>query len=294
MAARYRARRPRASPLWQCLNACLDDFHAAYPAKYAQTLGPLRPEASEHFLSFLRCGDLAHGFTRIRCADCAHEYLLPFTCKRRGVCPSCHQRRTVETAHFITTDVCQALPHRHLVFTVPKALRWIFRRERQHLRLLFDAVRETLLHWMLERAGQPSGEVAAVAALHTFGDYLVFHPHVHVLAASGVFDENGVFHLAAPGGKSELAELFRHVILRRLVDEQILEAWQAHRFLSWRHSGFHVDAGEAPLAADDAPGRQRLAEYLLRAPLSLEKMSWNAATRTVLYRSARSWHTKRN
>ncbi len=294
MAARYRARRPRASPLWQCLHACLDDFHAAYPAKYAKNLGPLRPEASGHFLSFLRCGDLAHGFTRIRCTDCAHEYLLPFTCKRRGVCPSCHQRRTVESAQFITTDVCQPLPHRHLVITVPKALRWIFRRERQHLRLLFDAVRETLLHWMQERTGRPTGEVAAVAALHTFGAYLVSHPHVHVLAASGVFDETGAFHLAASGGKVELAELFRHVILRRLVDERIIESWQAHRFLSWRHSGFHVDAGEAPLAADDAPGRQRLAEYLLRAPLSLEKMSWNATTRTVLYRSARSWHTKRN
>ena len=78
------------------------------------------------------------------------------------------------------------------------------------------------------------------------------------------------------------------------MDAGIIEAWQAHRFLAWRHSGFQVDVGEAPLAADDAAGRQRLAEYLLRAPLALDKMHWNAATRTVLYRSARSWHTKRN
>jgi hypothetical protein len=109
-----------------------------------------------------------------------------------------------------------------------------------------------------------------------------------------VLDETGAFHLAPSGGGADLAELFRHAILRRFVDAGIIEAWQAHRFLSWRHSGFQVDVGEAPLAADDAAGRQRLAEYLLRAPLALDKMHWNPATRSVLYRSARSWRTKRN
>jgi hypothetical protein len=74
MAVKYRARRPRASPLWQCLHACLDDFLTAYPAHYALTLGPLRPEASEHLLAFLRCGDLAQGFIRIACGECNYEY----------------------------------------------------------------------------------------------------------------------------------------------------------------------------------------------------------------------------
>jgi hypothetical protein len=139
MAVKYRARGPRASPLWQCLHACLEDFLAAYPAQYASTLGPLRPEASEHFHAFLRCGDLAQGFIRIACGECQHEYLLPFTCKRRGVCPSCHQRRTLETAQFLTREVCLPLPHRHIVLTVPRALRWIFRHNRQHLQILCAA-----------------------------------------------------------------------------------------------------------------------------------------------------------
>jgi hypothetical protein len=37
-----------------------------------------------------------------------------------------------------------------------------------------------------------------------------------------------------------------------------------------------------------------LAEYLLRAPFSLQKIHWNPATKTVIYRSRRSWNTKRN
>jgi uncharacterized protein YqjF (DUF2071 family) len=49
-----------------------------------------------------------------------------------------------------------------------------------------------------------------------------------------------------------------------------------------------------PLGAEDVKARQRLAEYLLRVPLSLLKMTWNAQTKTVLYRSSRNWNTKRN
>jgi len=44
----------------------------------------------------------------------------------------------------------------------------------------------------------------------------------------------------------------------------------------------------------DLKGRQRLAEYLLRAPFSLQKITWNPETHTVIYRSRRSYHTKAN
>ena len=37
-----------------------------------------------------------------------------------------------------------------------------------------------------------------------------------------------------------------------------------------------------------------MAEYLLRAPFSLEKITWNESTGKVIYRSKRSWHTKCN
>ncbi|MCB1233436.1 MAG: transposase [Verrucomicrobiae bacterium] len=55
-----------------------------------------------------------------------------------------------------------------------------------------------------------------------------------------------------------------------------------------------ASAGEKPVAANDADGRRRLAEYLLRAPLSLEKITWNQTSRKVINRSKRSWHTKKN
>jgi hypothetical protein len=42
------------------------------------------PFVRREFETYLRCGILAHGFTRLRCTTCASEHLLPFSCKRRG------------------------------------------------------------------------------------------------------------------------------------------------------------------------------------------------------------------
>jgi hypothetical protein len=148
--------------------------------------------------------------------------------------------------------------------------------------------------WLRERAACPNGQPGLVVAVQTFGDYLLWHPHVHVLATAGVFTAGATFHLAETGGWETLRELWRHALLRRLREARALAPDTLARLLLWRHSGFGADAGEAPLAADDATGRRRLAEYLLRAPYSLEKITYQPETGTVLYRSERHWRTRRN
>ncbi|MFM8830904.1 MAG: transposase zinc-binding domain-containing protein [Spartobacteria bacterium] len=83
----YRARNPKASPLWRCLDAHFDTFLEIYPEVYEHDYGFLRPIIPEVVEKFMGCGDFANGFARVRCDHCAHEYLLPFSCKRgvRGV-----------------------------------------------------------------------------------------------------------------------------------------------------------------------------------------------------------------
>lgn len=63
--------------------------------------------------------------------------------------------------------------------------------------------------------------------------------------------------------------------------------------LGWRHSGFSAH-NEVGIAAEDAQGRKKLAGYMLRAPMSLEKMSYGAATGSVIYRSKMHVGLKRN
>ena len=47
----------------------------------------------QEFRGFLDCGVWARGFARFQCDGCHAETLVPFSCKRRGFCPSCGGRR---------------------------------------------------------------------------------------------------------------------------------------------------------------------------------------------------------
>ena len=63
--------------------------------------------------------------------------------------------------------------------------------------------------------------------------------------------------------------------------------------LGWRYSGFSAH-NQVRVAAQDPEGRKKLAGTILRAPMSLEKMSYDAATGTVIYRSKMHLGLKRN
>ena len=120
-----------------------------------------------------------------------------------------------------------------------------------------------------------------------------FNPHLHVLAADGAFLADGRFAALPPVPGTLLAEGFRRAVLDFLVKNEALADELRQRMLAWRHSGFSVhNAVRVP--AEDAEGRKKLAGYMLRAPMSLEKMTYDAATGTVIYRSKMHAGLKRN
>ncbi len=291
----YQPRRPRASPLWQIVHHGWDTFLANYEQHHRKSLGPLRHGTITTVESFLRCGDLAAGFTRFQCPDCGHERLLAFTCKRRHFCPACHQRRVRSTSSWIAACVCHDVPHRQFVFTIPRVLRGIFRKRRHLLTHLFHTATVTLQDAFRTRLDLPDGRIGAVAAVHTFGDYLIYHPHLHLLAADGLFTPDGTFHCMPEESMASAIELFRHRFLHALRDAKLISPRKLASLLSWKHSGFNIDnGGEEIIAPDDVAGRERLAQYLLRHPFSLQKITWNATSKTVIYRSKRHHNIKRN
>jgi len=76
------------------------------------------------------------------------------------------------------------------------------------------------------------------------------------------------------------------------VEENVLKELRA-RMLAWRHGGFSAH-NDVRVAAEDAEGRKKFAGYMLRAPMSLQKMTYDAATGTVIYRSKMHAGLKRN
>jgi hypothetical protein len=70
----------------------------------------------------LACGVLAHGFARLACRTCRTKVLVPFSCKSRGVCPSCNARRAHDTAHHLVERVLLRAPYRQWTLSFPGSL----------------------------------------------------------------------------------------------------------------------------------------------------------------------------
>jgi len=80
-------RDPCHTVLYKVIAEHLETFLASLSADPEATGLPAYVE--REFSAYLRCGILAHGFLRLGCDTCHHEVLVPFSCKRRGFCPSC-------------------------------------------------------------------------------------------------------------------------------------------------------------------------------------------------------------
>jgi len=81
---------------------------------------------------YLDCGNPRCGFARIRCPDCHTEHLLMFSCRTRGFCPSCHAKRLEEWGEWMRETLILDVPHRKVVFTIPRMLRIFFKYNRRH------------------------------------------------------------------------------------------------------------------------------------------------------------------
>jgi hypothetical protein len=74
--------------------------------------------------------------------------------------------------------------------------------------------------------GLPDGILGLVMLIHTFGNYARFHPHLHAIAADGLFRPSGAFYVL-PKSDKQLEEIFRSRILAilkrkgRIVDDLI-------------------------------------------------------------------------
>jgi hypothetical protein len=117
------------------------------------------------------------GIARIRCQnkECGYDYFRPFSCKGFYLCPSCSQKRTLLLSEHFTEEVFLELPHRQFVFTVPKVLRLIFRRNRT----LFAKVSRLINQLISDFYSYATGRTirfGMIAAHQTFGDMLSLEP----------------------------------------------------------------------------------------------------------------------
>jgi hypothetical protein len=136
-----------------------------------------------------QCRTAALGGHRDRCEQCAHPALSYNSCRDRH-CPKC---LTAARNAWVAAREAELLPvgYVHIVFTMPESLaRLALANKRVVYDLLFQAAAATLL----QVAANPKRLGAAIGGLmvlHTWGQRLQHHPHVHCVVPMGGLAPNG-------------------------------------------------------------------------------------------------------
>jgi hypothetical protein len=281
----YRPRDHEASPFFQVVRECFDEFERTYPERYQKGYGYWRPVIRTSIEKFVKCGDLKEGFARIRCPDCHKEFFVAFSCRQRACCPSCDQKRALLLALRLNGEVFDGVPHRQWVFTVPKRLRVYFRYDRKLLGELCRAAYGTVCDVLGLEVDGSKGVPAMVGAVQTFGDLLNWHPHIHAVVAEGVFGESGEFVPLAKVQKHRAADFWQERVFNLLLDAHKMDEQTVGSMRGWKHSGFGVDSS-VRISANDLAGMSRLLGYIARCPLSLARMITRTADGKIVYRAS--------
>jgi len=124
----------------------------------------------------------------------------------------------------------------------------------------------------------------AVIAIQSFGDFLGFNPHLHILISDGCFHENGMFSVAPAIDTEALEQIFRHIVLSMLLAKGKISKDMIALLDKWRHTGFNGYCGPRILPWQKR-SMENLARYIIRASFSQERMTYHRESGQVEYRS---------
>ena len=249
----------------------------------------------------LRCGDFEHGFIELHCRRCGDDLRVPFSCKGRGICPSCIGRRMSELAAGWVDRLLPPVPYRQWVLSFDSSLAFRLGYDANALGVVCKSFARRVLQSIRHRTKGHCG-CQSVASLHP-GIIIVVQRfradcglfvHLHALVSDGAWqqqpDGRPVFRPAPP-----LTDLDLDAVLRRVAadlakadldeDVDVNSTLAACAQLSLSTPAVVVAASAAPdslnvcgygmnlHAATSVDGRdrkrlERLCRYLLRPPFA--------------------------
>jgi Transposase zinc-binding domain/Putative transposase len=148
--------------------------------------------------------------------------LVAFSCRGRSFCPSCEKKKQLLWAEWLREDVLLPVAHRHVVLTIPRLLRPLFRRRRELLGELARAGAEAVKELLRHASGEADARPGIVVSVATAGDLLQWHPHLHVIATEGCRSPDGSWHTPAEWDAERLMRLFREQLLGSLLDKRAI------------------------------------------------------------------------
>ena len=166
----------------------VQDVFREYGEEYMRIQKPL-PHVCKAIREIAACRTAALGGHTDTCDECGHTKQSYNSCRNRH-CPKC---QALAKERWILAREAELLPvpYFHVVFTLPSELNELVMRNRKiMLNLLFQASSETVR----ELAADPKylgAEIGLTSILHTWGQNLTLHPHVHMIVPSGGVTPHG-------------------------------------------------------------------------------------------------------
>jgi hypothetical protein len=195
------------------------EIFRAHGKEFLKERGTRLPDYQKSALwSLARCRTAAMGGHVLECGACGHVEHRYNSCRRRG-CPQCEGAKE---ARWLLERESELLPvhYFHAVFTVPHALNELFlQNQRLCCAVLFQAAAKTLSKVGRNRL---DAQLGFFSILHTWGQTLDLHPHLHCVVPGGGLSRDGARWI--PTSKRRrylapvrvLAEVFRGILLKHL------------------------------------------------------------------------------
>ena len=190
-------------------------FGPAFRDRHGASLSTARRRAMS---AIERCRTAALGGHVERCGDCGHQRVAYNSCRNRN-CPKC---QGLARAQWLKDRQAELLdvPYFHVVFTVPAEIEVIaFQNQTVVYDILFRAASETL-RTIAADPKHLGAEIGFLAVLHTWGQNLMHHPHLHCLVPGGGIAPDGKQLDRLPSGLLPagrmLSRLFRGLFLHHL------------------------------------------------------------------------------
>jgi hypothetical protein len=159
-----------------------------------EKLSPIQTKALHNIL---QCRTAALGGHEEHCNSCEAVRYSYNSCGDRN-CPKCLAAKQLVWVEKLMEKTL-AVNHFHIVFTVPHCLNDIcLWNDRLYYKILFSAVWRTLHSFGYSHYGVESG---AVAILHSWGQNLSLHPHIHCLVPAAGYSIKGQWNNIGKGAK---------------------------------------------------------------------------------------------
>lgn len=124
------------------------------------------------------------------CLSCGHVKVSYNSCRNRH-CPKCQGMKKEEWIESRKNELIN-VQYFHAVFTVPDNLNTIiYRNQKLMYSLLFRCVSETLSELAMDKK-YLGAQIGITSVLHTWGQNLLYHPHIHCIIPGGGLSSSGI------------------------------------------------------------------------------------------------------